>query len=326
MSVSVDLWDTSLESADAPVGSTGGPTAGDAMRQALRSWPVRIAGSALLLTVVVALLAPLISPTELGVRVGHGFEAPSWHHPLGLDDGGQDVLTQLVWGARTSLIVGFAAAVLAALVGTTIGIVAGFAGGLIENVLMRVTDYALAVPDVPLMIVVAALFGASLSNIILVIALLSWAGSARLIRAETKSIAARSYVLRARSLGASRRQTILWHILPHLTPLIAAVTVLTIAVGIFAETALAFLGLGDPNRPSWGTMIENAFTGTATSAGAWWAILPPGLAVCVVIISCTVIGRSIERAVNPRMLLSHLGQKRFTYEGPASDAPAKATA
>jgi peptide/nickel transport system permease protein len=325
MSISVDQLDTSLDAVEEPVGGTTGPTAGDTIREALRGWPVRIAGGVLLIMIAVAVAAPLIAPTELGQRVGPGFAPPSWKHPLGLDDGGQDVLTQLVWGARTSLTVGFVAAVLAALVGSTVGIVAGFVGGLVESGLMRVTDYALAVPDVPLMIVIAALFGASLRNIILVIALLSWAGSARLIRAETKSIAARAYVLRARSLGASRRRTVVSHVLPHLTPLIAAVTVLTIAVAIFAETALSFLGLGDPSRPSWGKMIANAFAGTATSAGAWWAILPPGIAVCVVIISCTVIGRSLERSVNPRMLLSHLGGKRFRYEGAAPPPVAKGT-
>ncbi|MGH3444613.1 MAG: ABC transporter permease, partial [Nocardioidaceae bacterium] len=177
--------------------------------------------------------------------------------------------------------------------------------------LMRITDYFLVIPDIPLMIIIAAVWGPSLSHIVLVIGLLLWTGTARIIRSQVKSVRERVYVRRARSVGASHTRVILRHILPQVAPLLVANTVLTIAVAVFDETALAFLGLSDPTAITWGTMIEHAFERTAISAGAWWAVVPPGVAVSVLIMACSLLGQAIEDATNPRLRVAHLSIRGF---------------
>jgi peptide/nickel transport system permease protein len=261
--------------------------------------------------IVLALLAPWVAPYGLHEQVGPVYGHPSWSHPLGLDDGGIDMVTLLMWGARISLVVGFAATFVAMVIGGAVGLVSGYFGKKTDTVLMRITDYFIAIPDVPLMIVVAAIWGPSLSHIIIVIGVLLWTGTARVVRAQVKSVRERAYVQRARSLGAGNLRIIMRHVLPQIAPLLIASTVLTIAVAIFDETALAFLGLGDPSRISLGKVIENAFQRTAISSGAWWAIVPPGAAVALLILSCSLIGRAMEDALNPRLKVSHLAPRGF---------------
>ena len=211
------------------------------------------------------------------------------------------MLSLLVVGARVSLLVGFAAAAVSAVIGGDVGLLSGFFGGKTDTVLMRITDYFLVIPEIPLMIVVAALFGRSLTNIILIIGLIYWTSTARLLRAQTKSVRERVYVRRARSLGAGNTRLILKHVLPQVTPLLIANTVLLVAYAIFAETFITFLGLGDPSLVSWGRLIENAFTDDAILNNAWWAIVPPGLAVTIVVLACTMTGQAIEDSLNPRL-------------------------
>jgi peptide/nickel transport system permease protein len=261
--------------------------------------------------IVLALLAPVVAPYGLHEQVGPVYGHPSWSHPLGLDDGGIDMITLLMWGARISLVVGFAATFVAMVIGGTVGLVSGYFGKKTDTVLMRITDYFIAIPDVPLMIVVAAIWGPSLSHIIIVIGVLLWTGTARVVRAQVKSVRERAYVQRARSLGAGNLRIVLRHVLPQIAPLLIASTVLTIAVAIFDETALAFLGLGDPSRISLGKVIENAFQRTAISSGAWWAIVPPGAVVALLILSCSLIGRALEDALNPLLKVSHLAPRGF---------------
>ena len=170
-------------------------------------------------------------------------------------------------------------------IGGAVGVVAGYFGGKTDTVLMRITDYFLVIPDVPLMIVVAAIWGPSLFHIIIVIGILLWTGTARVLRAQVKSVRERVYVKRARALGAGHTRIIFRHVLPQVAPLLIANTVLTVAVAIFDETALSFLGLGDPSRISLGKVIENAFQRAAISSGAWWAIVPPGALVAMIILA-----------------------------------------
>jgi peptide/nickel transport system permease protein len=278
----------------------------------LRSNPMALIGALILvLVIVLALLAPLIAPYGEHKQVGEVFQHPSSKHWLGLDDGGVDMLTLMLYGTRVSLIVGFAAALVAMLIGGTVGVLSGYFGGRTETVLMRITDYFLVIPDIPLMIIVAAIWGRSLRNIILIIGIIYWTSTARLIRAQVKSVRERSYVRRTRALGASHRRTIVRHVVPQIAPLLVANTVLMVAFAIFAETAIAFLGLGDPNLTSWGLLIENAFQRDAISVGAWWAIVPPGVAVAVVIVACTMVGTALEDALNLRLRVSHLSVRRF---------------
>ena len=221
------------------------------------------------------------------------------------------MVSMLIAGARVSLLIGFCAAAISALIGGSIGILSGFFGGKTDTALMRVTDYFLVIPDVPLMIVIAALFGRSTWNIILIIGIIYWTFTARLLRAQTKSVRERVYVQRARALGARNSRLVLRHVLPQVTPLLIANTVLLIAYAIFAETFITFLGLGDPTAISWGRLIENAFTDDAIINGAWWAIIPPGLCVMFVVLACTILGQAMEDALNPRLRTGHLSVRRF---------------
>ena len=261
--------------------------------------------------VLVALVGPLFIHGDVKQKVGPVFAPPSSRFWLGTDGGGADMVNLLVMGARVSLLVGFAAAAVSAVIGGLVGLLSGFFGGKTDIVLMRITDYVLVIPDIPLMIIVAALFGRSLTNIILIIGVIYWTSTARLLRAQTKSVRERVYVQRARALGAGNSRLILKHVLPQVTPLLIANTVLLVAYAVFAETFITFLGLGDPSMVSWGRLIENAFTDDAILNNAWWAIVPPGVAVTIVVLACTMTGQAMEDAMNPRLRSGHLSVRRF---------------
>jgi len=273
----------------------------------------------LLIFVVISIFAPLIAPFDPRQQVGPVYASPSLQHPLGLDDGGVDMLSLLIYGGRISLIVGFAATLIAMVIGGGIGIFSGYYGGRTDQALMRTTDYFLVIPDLPLAIIVAAVWGPSLSHLIFVIALLLWTTTARIIRAQVKSVRERVYVKRARSLGASDLRIIARHVLPQIGPLLIANTVLTVAVAIFDETALSFLGLGDPTSITWGTIIEFSFLRTAISSGAWWAVIPAGLCVAIVIMACFWLGQAIEDALNPRLKVSYVSPRRFRMRLPTTE-------
>ena len=263
--------------------------------------------------VLLAIFAPLVAPYDPRQQVGPVYAPPSGQHWLGLDDGGVDMVSLLIYGGRISLIVGFAASMVAMVIGGGIGIFSGYYGGRTDQALMRITDYFLVIPDLPLAIIVAAVWGPSLTHLIFVIALLLWTTTARIIRAQVKSVRERVYVKRARSLGASDFRIITRHVLPQIGPLLIANTVLTIAVAIFDETALAFLGLADPTSITWGTTIEFSFLRTAISSGAWWAVIPAGLCVALVIMACFWLGQAIEDALNPRLKVSYVSPRGFHF-------------
>jgi peptide/nickel transport system permease protein len=287
-------------------------------RRGLRAWPflkshpqALVGATILLLFVLIAILGPWLAPYGEKEQVGPLFGTPSSAHPLGLDDGGIDVLSLLIYGARITLIAGFAGALVAMLVGGTIGIVSGYFGGRIDNLLMRITDYFLVLPDLVLLIVIASIWGRSLRNVIIIIGIVYWTFMARLIRSQVKVVRERAYVRRAQALGASHFRIITRHVIPQIMPLLLAQTVLMVALAIFLETAISFLGLGDPSLPSWGKMIETAFDRGAISYGAWWAIAPPGIAVALVIMSLNMVGTAAEDALNPRLKVSHLVRRHF---------------
>jgi peptide/nickel transport system permease protein len=278
----------------------------------VRQRPSAAVGAILLGTfVLIALFAPALAPYGVHEQVGPVYAPPSAEHWLGLDDGGIDMVSLLIYGGRISLVVGFAAAVVATVIGGGVGIVAGYFGGATDGILMRITDCFLVIPEVPLMIVVATIWGPSLSHIIIVIGILLWTSTARIVRAQVKSVRERVYVKRARSLGAGNSRLILRHVLPQIAPLLIANVVLTVAVAIFDETTLAFLGLSDPSAVSWGSIIQHGFERTAISNGAWWAIVPPGICVALVIMGCYLLGQAIEDALNPRLKVAHLSVKGF---------------
>ncbi len=299
-----------IEAANAPEGPAD--VRPGLLRSKVLRQPQTIVGLGVLAVfVLVAVLGPVLLSRDPKTKVGSVFQSPSGAHLLGTDGGGADMVSLLVAGARVSLIVGFAAAVVSALIGGSIGLVSGFFGGKTDTVLMRITDYFIVIPDVPLMIVAAALFGRSLTNIILIIGVIYWTTTARLIRAQVKSVRERVYVRRARALGAGNGRLIGKHVLPQVAPLLIANTVLLVAYAIFAETFITFLGLGDPSVISWGRLIENAFIDDALLNDAWWAIVPPGVCVTIVILACTMTGQSMEDALNPRLGVGHLSVRRF---------------
>ncbi len=220
------------------------------------------------------------------------------------------MLSEIISGGRISLIIGFAATLIAMLIGGGVGILSGYFGRWLDITLMRITDYLLVIPDLVAM-VIADVWGPSLSHVIGVIAILEWATTARIIRAQVMSVKERVYIKRARSIGASHLRIIGRHILPQVGPLLMANTVLTIAVAIYLETALAFLGLEDPTTTTWGTILEHAFDRAAVSAGAWWAIVPDGIVITLLIMGCFLLGQAIEDALNPRLKVAHLSSRRW---------------
>jgi peptide/nickel transport system permease protein len=282
------------------------------IREVMFGQKVAIVGASVLaFFVVLAIAAPILEPYSTTRQVGAVYAAPTSKHLLGLDDGGIDMLSEVIDGARVSMIVGFAAAAVAMVIGGGVGLLSGYFGGKTDVILMRITDYFLVIPDVPLMIVAAAVFGRSLFNIIVIIGVIYWTSTARLIRAQVKSVRERVYVKRARALGGGHWRLLWNHITPQVAPLLVANTVLTIATAVFAETYISFLGLGDPSTISWGHLIQNSLTGGAIFHKAWWAIIPPGLCVTVVILAATMLGQAMEDALNPRLRVGHLAVRRF---------------
>jgi peptide/nickel transport system permease protein len=285
----------------------------NALKQFMRK-PMGVVGGLMLLAVVaIAIFAPWLAPYDPQERVQVTPEdilaPPDAEHLLGRDDAGKDVLSQLIYGARVSLVVGFAASFMSMFIGTAVGLVAGFYGGRVGNLLMRFVDFLMVIPDLPLMLVIIAVMGRGLLNIILVIGLLGWTYTARLVRSQTLSIKERQFVLRARAIGAGGGRIIVRHILPQVLPLIIAQAVLDISVSILAESSLAFLGLGDPTLVSWGMMLNFAFE-RAISRQAWWFLLPPGLAIVWISLSLVLIGNTLDQIVNPRLRTHHLFDPR----------------
>ncbi|OFW71628.1 MAG: ABC transporter permease [Actinobacteria bacterium RBG_16_68_12] len=253
----------------------------------------------------VALLAPLLADgSEL--RAVNTTDNPVWappteFRPLGTDNLGRPIYDQLVYGSQVSLLIGIAATLIAIVIGTVVGVAAGFFGGWTDAVLSRLSEWFLVIPFIPLAIVLAAILGPSLRNIIFVIGVTSWPVTARLIRAQVLTIKQRLYVERSRALGASGAHVMGRHILPNVMPLVIANATLTVPIAILSETTLAFLGLGDPLRVSWGSMLEDAFSAGALGREAWWWYLPPGLCVIAVVLAFTLVGRAIETILDPRL-------------------------
>jgi peptide/nickel transport system permease protein len=254
--------------------------------------------------VLLALLAPVIADAE-GLEVskatGGVLEPPSSEFWLGTDDNGRSIVTLLIWGARISLFVGLLATVISMVIGTLMGLASGFFEGWPARILFRITEWFLVIPFIPLAIVLASVLGRSLLNIVIVIGVTGWAGTALLIRSQTLSIKERPYLERAKVLGAGRWHQMSRHILPNVMPMVFANTTLTVALAILAETTLSFLGLGDPTRISWGSMLESAFRVGAMTTGSWWYIVPPGVCVVLVVLSFTLVGQALEEIFNPRL-------------------------
>ncbi|MFJ5991608.1 ABC transporter permease [Lentzea sp. NPDC092896] len=263
-----------------------------------------VAGAAVLaVAALVALLAPLLIPADaLDVtRVTDGaWRPPGSGHWLGTDHTGRSVALLMAQGTGTSLFVGLTAAVLAVGIGTLAGILSGHFGGLLAGALLRVTDFFLVLPALVLAIALSTVLPRGIGTIILAIGLTSWPATARMVRAQTLTIEARPFVERARALGGGHTHVIGRHVLPSVVPLVLVNATLAVASAIVAESTLAFLGLGDPTRISWGAMLHQAQLHGAVPQRAWWFLLPPGLAIVAVVLAFTLVGRALEAVVTPK--------------------------
>ncbi|WGM20447.1 ABC transporter permease [Paenarthrobacter sp. OM7] len=254
--------------------------------------------------ILMAVTAPLIFPAAMldVTQIDNPQnQPPSAANPLGTDPSGRSVLAMLVWGARVSLIVGFAATMVSMIIGTVVGMAAGHFTGATQAVLMRVIDFFLVVPSLVLAIVLSSVIGPGVITIIVAIGVTSWASTARLVRSQTLTIESRPYIERAWALGANDAQVITKHVLPAVMPLVLANTTLTVGSAIISESTLAFLGLGDPSVISWGTMLKSALDTGAATGGYWWFVLPPGIAIVIVVLSFTLVGRALESVINPTL-------------------------
>jgi peptide/nickel transport system permease protein len=255
----------------------------------------------LLIPTIMALFPGLIALYDPWVPTGKPFEPPSIYHPLGTNDVGQDIFSELVYGARISLLVGVTSALLTVFIGLTFGVLAGYKGGVLDELIMAITDVMLLLPALPLMALLAVLLGPGYQNIVIVIALFSWPPVARMIRAQTLSVKENLYVEAARAIGASSLRIVLKYIIPQLIPMLIAHTILRVSGAMIAEASLSFLGLGDPRAKSWGSMIYWAQRSGAITAEAFWWIVAPGIMITITVLGLGLVGYKLEEWANPRL-------------------------
>lgn len=252
---------------------------------------------------VIAVAGSSFAPYRVTELAGRPLEGPSLTHLLGTNSVGQDLASQLVAGARVSLFVALVAGGGTLLLGAAIGTVAGWLGGRVDAVLMRLVDVVLVIPKLPLLIVAGAYVGPSLSGIAVIIALTSWPPSARVLRSQVLSLRRRAHLRAALGFGAGTLRMLRYHVLPELGLILVAGLVAAAGRAVSLEAGLAFLGLGDPTRASWGSIMRDAldFSGLFYTRGWTWWMVPPVVAIGVLLIGVTFLGIAVEQRVNPRL-------------------------
>ena len=255
---------------------------------------------------LLAVIGPLIAPHgpfEVVYRADHSvlrLSPPTPDAWFGTTNQGMDVFSQLLWGTRVALLVGLLSALGSVVIGTLVGLIAGYFGGWIDEVLMRLTDVAFGMPFLPFAMVVISITRPSLGLIILLVVFFLWRTTARVIRAQVLSLRTRPFVWAARAAGAGPVRILLRHITPNVLPLSFLYVAIGVQAGVMLEAALSFLGFGDPNAMSWGTMLNASFQAGAMRS-AWWWVLPPGLALSLFVIAVFMITRAYEELLNPRL-------------------------
>lgn len=279
--------------------------ASNVWRQFRRSRAGMTAAIFLLVIIAMAVFAPIIAPKSmLNVTLlldQPRFAPPSWEHLLGTDHQGRELWVRMLWGARVSLLVGVAATAMSMVIGTVVGMAAGHFTGLTGGIIMRFVDFFLVLPSLILAIVLSSVLSRGVLTIVIAIGVTSWAGTARVVRAQTLSVEARPYIERSRVLGAGHSHIISKHVFPAVLPLVMANTTLTVGSAIIAESTLAFLGLGDTTQQSWGTILKDSMDVSAATAGYWWYVIAPGVAILLVVLAFTLVGRVFESITNPTM-------------------------
>ncbi|HII06344.1 MAG TPA: ABC transporter permease [Methanotrichaceae archaeon] len=261
------------------------------------------------LMVALAVFAPILSPYSPRENTdAPAFSRPSEDHWLGTNDARQDIWTQLIYGARTSLAVGFGVALLSAFISILIGGTAAIFGGVYDRFWMRIVDATIAIPDVIVIILVAAYFRPNVLLMILLLSALSWPGGARVIRAQTLTLKERMHVSAARTFGAGWSHLLIHHIIPDLGPILIAIMIQDARRAVFMEAGLSFLGISDPSMMSWGKMMQYARVFTYLEVWKWW-LLPTGLALSLTLIGLSFTGFALESALDPRLRDGAKGHK-----------------
>ncbi len=267
-----------------------------------RTSKLGLAGLAIIVGyVILAVAAPYITPYDPFESVALPFEEPSPEHPLGTDHLGRDLLSELIYGTRVSLMIGLAASFISVMIGTTVGLIAGFFGGKVDTVLMRLTDTFIQMPQLPLMLIFVSILGKGILNIVLAISVVAWTASARIARSLTLSLKERPFVEAARAVGAGSLQILWRHIVPNVFPVIFAYANIAVVDAILSESFLSFIGFGDPRTPSWGMILYFASRSGAMSNGFWWFVIPPGLMIMTLALGFAITNYSLDQILNPRL-------------------------
>ena len=249
-----------------------------------------------------ALVPGRIAPYDPMARVGKPLTRPSSDFWLGTNDIGQDILSELIWGTRISLSTGLTVAVLAVSIGIGVGLLSGYASGLVGAILMRLADLTLVLPFLPLVILLSAYIGPGWSNIVGILVLVSWAGPARLVRSRVLSIMREPYIEAAQALGSSPWRVLRKHVWPGVRSIAVLQLILVANASILAEASLSFLGLGNPSAKSWGAMLYFARVSGAFLGRAWqWWVLPTGLMISLSVLSLVLIGYALEHKLEPQI-------------------------
>jgi len=272
----------------------------DVKKEIKESGPGKAGLLILLLMIAVALLAPVLARYDPSQQSTASLLPPSWEHWLGTNHVGQDIWSRLLFGARTSLLVGFGVGFLSTLLGTIFGVSAALIGGLYDKVVMRIVDAFIVIPTVIIVILVAAYTKPSVLILILLLSLLNWQGGARVVRAQALSLKERGHVAAVRSFGASHFYVAWRHIVPDLGPILLVDFIYGVRRAVFMEAGLAFLGISDPTLVSWGMMMRDALSFSYLNVWQWW-LVPTGLALSLTIIGLTFIGYAAEPVLEPRL-------------------------
>ena len=253
----------------------------------------------ILLIVLAAVFAPLVARQDpKALNLANMRKPPSVEHWFGTDDMGRDVFARVIYGGRLSLMIGFVPSVISLVLGTALGLTAGYMGKHVDAVIMRLADVVLAFPSLLLAMVVMYTLGASILNMFIALSIINWAGTARVVRAQTLSLREKEFVEAARSLGVSHPRIVFRHILPNCLPNLIVLFTLDIPGAIMWESSMSFLGVGDPNAASWGLMVSQ---GKSYAYMCPWLILAPGIAILVTVMAFNFLGDGLRDAIDPYM-------------------------
>lgn len=249
--------------------------------------------------ILVAIFAPFIAPYDpTAINIKEIFQSPSPTHIFGTDELGRDVFSRVVYGTRVSLFVGFVAVFISIAIGTVLGLISGYYGGIVDTIIMRFVDIMLCFPSFFLILAVIAFLSPSLTNVMVIIGLTSWMGVARLVRAETMSVKQRNFIIAAKVQGLKNTKILFKHILPNVASPILVTATLGVAGAILTESALSFLGLGvQPPTPSWGNILTS---GKDNIMFAWWLSLYPGIAILVTVLGYNLLGEGLRDILDPK--------------------------